>query len=276
MGSVRSAIAPDVGGIELMFADYEWHRFPPHFHDAYSISVTRRGGLAFEHRGSRHVAGSGIISAVDPGDVHNAYPAVERGWTFVCLLVPAPVLCSAGEQAGAKGVPGFASRVIEDTATARRLVDLADVLERSSDPLERESLTLLTLGELVGRHSSVSAPAPARRHGAIARARRILDDPGDQRITLAELSAAAGLSPFHFIRTFRDVVGVTPHAYLNGVRVARARRMLGDGLPPAHVAQSCGFCDQSHLGRLFKAELGVTPGQYQAALNPVRRHPPGS
>lgn len=271
MGSVRSAIASDVGGIELMFADYRWHRFPPHFHDAYSISVTRRGGLAFEHRGQRHVAGSGIISAVDPGDVHNAYPAVEGGWTFVCLLVPAPVLTAAGAQAGTRGVPGFASRVIDDRETARRLVDLSDVLETSPDPLERESLALLTLGELVRRHSTSAAPVPARRHGAIARARRILDDPEDDRLTLTELSMAAGLSPYHFIRTFREVVGVTPHAYLNGVRLERARKMLADGLPPAHVAQSCGFCDQSHLGRLFKAELGVTPGQYQAAVSSRRR-----
>jgi AraC-like DNA-binding protein len=265
LGSVRSATAPDVGGIELLFADYHWHRFPPHCHDEYSISVTRRGGLAFDHRGSKHVAGSGIISAVDPGDMHNAYPAVDSGWAFVCLLVPVQVMLAAGAQAGVRGMPSFASRVIDDPATARRLVELADVLERSPDALERESLTLLTLGELVARHSSGAAPAPARVNGAVARARRLLDDPEGDRLTLAQLSTAAGLSPFHFIRTFRDVVGVTPHAYLNGVRIARARKMLAEGLPPADVALSCGFCDQSHLGRLFKADLGVTPGQYQAA-----------
>src|SRR5262249_7107654 len=41
MGEVRTMVAGDVGGIEVMFADYRWHSFPPHFHDAYSVSVPR-------------------------------------------------------------------------------------------------------------------------------------------------------------------------------------------------------------------------------------------
>ena len=39
-------------------------------------------------------------------------------------------------------------------------------------------------------------------------------------------------------------------------------RSIGEGTPLVEVAQRCGFCDQSHLGRAFKSELGVTPGQW--------------
>jgi len=269
MSSVRCSVANDVGGIEIMHASYLGHRFPPHFHDAYSVSVTRRGGVAFDHRGCKHVAGSGVISAVDPGEVHNAYPATGGVWTFVCLLVPAPVM----ESLAGRRAPGFPRRIIDDPRLAAALNALHDALDTSPDTLERQSRAVTALAELVRRHSTAAAPPPPRRDGAIARARELLDEPGGERITLDRVSAVAGLSPYHFLRTFRAEVGLTPHAYLNHVRVARARKLLGDGVPPAEVAARCGFCDQSHLGRLFKAHVGVTPGQY-ARSAPARS--PGS
>jgi AraC-like DNA-binding protein len=61
-------------------------------------------------------------------------------------------------------------------------------------------------------------------------------------------------------------VGLTPHAYLNHVRVSQAKKMLASGAPAVQVAQRCGFCDQSHFVRLFKQHLGLTPGRYQQAL----------
>jgi AraC-like DNA-binding protein len=275
MSSVRFSLAADVGGIELMHASYRGHRFPPHFHDAYSVSVTRRGGLAFDFRGCKHVAGSGIISAVDPGEVHNAYPAVEGVWTFVCLLIPATVMESIAAQAGGgPESPGFPRRVIDDPQLATALNALHGALEASPDTLLRQSLAVMTLAGLLRRHSTAAAPPPPRRHGAIARARELLDEPAAERITLERASAIAGLSPYHFLRTFRAEVGLTPHAYLNHVRVARARKLLARGIPPAQVALSCGFCDQSHLGRLFKAHLGVTPGQYREAVRSPGAHSP--
>jgi AraC-like DNA-binding protein len=49
--------------------------------------------------------------------------------------------------------------------------------------------------------------------------------------------------------------------------VHQARELLRGGGSPSHVAFQCGFADQAHLTRSFKARLGVTPGQYKALLN---------
>lgn len=270
-GTARFSFAEDVGGIELMYASYRWHRFPLHFHDSYSIGVSVRGGLAFDFRGSKHVADSGVISAIDPGEVHNAYPAMDGGWTFLCLLVPPEIVRSLMAQAGAgRTLPSFTTRVIEDGEMARRLTRLHRALETSPDSLERQSLCVATLVELLRRHTTARKDAPEERvrlePRAVSRAREFLRECYAERIPLELVSTIVGLSPYHFLRVFRSTVGLTPHAYLNQVRVSQAMKMLANGVPAVQVAQSCGFCDQSHFVRLFKQHLGLTPGRYQQAL----------
>jgi AraC-like DNA-binding protein len=98
----------------------------------------------------------------------------------------------------------------------------------------------------------------------------LLHDSYRERISLDQLAACAGLSPFHFLRVFVQDVGLTPHAYLNQIRVREARRKLSLGAPCAQVALDCGFCDQSHMVRAFKRSTGVTPGQYQNAHSTSR------
>jgi AraC-like DNA-binding protein len=276
-GTTRFSVAEDVGGIELMYASYRWHRFPLHFHDSYSIGVSMRGGLAFDFRGSKYVAHSGVISAIDPAEVHNAYPAVDGGWTFFCLLVPAEIVRCLTAQAGAGNtLPRFVSRVIDDHEMARRLTRLYRTLETSPDSLERQSLCVATLVELLRRHTTarMDAPAAGLEHRAVSRAREFLRECYAERIPLERVATIAGLSPYHFLRVFRSTVGLTPHAYLNHMRVSQARKMLASGAPAVQVAHSCGFCDQSHFVRLFKEHLGLTPGQYQQAL--TIRKPPAS
>jgi AraC-like DNA-binding protein len=87
---------------------------------------------------------------------------------------------------------------------------------------------------------------------------RLADPP-----SLAELAAMTGLSQFALLRAFRRETGMPPHAYLNQLRVRRARLLLDDGLAPADVAAQTGFADQAHLTRHFKRVVGVPPAAYQ-------------
>jgi transcriptional regulator GlxA family with amidase domain len=65
------------------------------------------------------------------------------------------------------------------------------------------------------------------------------------------------------LRAFRGETGLPPHAYLNQLRVRRARVLLDDGVTPADVAVQVGFADQAHLTRHFKRVVGVPPAAYQ-------------
>src|SRR5262249_40967103 len=85
----------------------------------------------------------------------------------------------------------------------------------------------------------------------------------DERHTLAELARIAGLSPYHFLRTFRDVTGVTPHQWLLRARLrAAAQRLATRRGPVAAVALAVGVEGLSNFIRSVRAEFGVSPGRY--------------
>src|SRR3546814_9243648 len=87
-----------------------------------------------------------------------------------------------------------------------------------------------------------------------------------QDLTLDRLAGAAGLSRFYFLRAFRSEIGVTPHAYLTGRRIAAAKRLLDGEQALSEVALACGFYDQIHFTRAFNVATCVTPGQYLLLL----------
>lgn len=157
---------------------------------------------------------------------------------------------------------------------------------------------LRVLATLVARSAlSVSAPAPqqweeiayrlaalavglsagARLHGgnvpagALARTtdsvRRIERDPAAPW-TLSQLAAEARLSPFHYLRTFTRVTGVTPHQFILRARLRLAATYLaaGDGRI-IDVAGATGFQDLSNFNHSFRAEFGVAPRRYRRIVS---------
>lgn len=83
-----------------------------------------------------------------------------------------------------------------------------------------------------------------------------------QDVKLNELAAIAQMSPYHFLRLFKQSMGVTPHQYILQCRIEKAKYLLQHSeLSIADIAIRVGFCDQSHLTRYFKRIVGVTPKQ---------------
>ncbi len=84
-------------------------------------------------------------------------------------------------------------------------------------------------------------------------------------VTLADLAAAAGYSPYHFTRLFAAHFGETPMDYLRACRMQRAAQRLGAIDPPAliELALDCGFESQEAFTRAFRKRFGVPPGQYR-------------
>ncbi len=120
------------------------------------------------------------------------------------------------------------------------------------------------------RHYAVTASRPSTTHGlppgALRRIADFLRAHLAENITVADLARLAGLSPFHFARSFRKDTGLAPHQYLIRLRVERARELLQRkpfDQPLAMIAAQVGFYDQSHLCRHFRRHVGVTPLRFQ-------------
>lgn len=86
----------------------------------------------------------------------------------------------------------------------------------------------------------------------------------DHTFTVESLARMASMSPRHFARVFAQEVGMTPMAFLQGVRIDHARQLLETSdLPLKTVAFKSGFGSVRHMRFLFNQRLGLTPAQYR-------------
>ncbi len=86
-------------------------------------------------------------------------------------------------------------------------------------------------------------------------------------LPLKEIAAASYLSPFHFSRLFKKLTGTTPHAYLAGIRAARAQLLLAeDGLSITQISSRVGYASPSHFTKAFRQATGLTPRAFRQAL----------
>jgi AraC-like DNA-binding protein len=104
------------------------------------------------------------------------------------------------------------------------------------------------------------ASAPPSSVSRVTRVVRKIERQPDASLSLGSLAEEAGLSPYHFLRTFERLTGLTPHQYILRTRLREAATRLA--IQPARVidiALDCGFGDVSNFNRSFRAEFGVSP-----------------
>ena len=133
--------------------------------------------------------------------------------------------------------------------------------------LEWEEIAL-RVATCASRMGSRGARVPAPTPNAVARVTRVvreIERSAVQALTLDHLATRAGLSRYHFLRTFRQVTGVTPHQYLVRSRLRAAALRLGTGDERViDVAYDSGFGDVSNFNKSFRAEYGAKPTHYRA------------
>ena len=98
----------------------------------------------------------------------------------------------------------------------------------------------------------------------IHRARDFLCSSLGESITLSDMAHVACLSPNHFIRTFKQIVGQTPHQHLTSVRLQRAAsQLVRTDMLVLQIALSVGFESASSFSCLFRRRFGLSPAQYR-------------
>ena len=93
----------------------------------------------------------------------------------------------------------------------------------------------------------------------------------DEPLSLAELGAMAGFSPYHFHRVFRHVTGEAPKEYLRRLRLERAVYRLK--VSPDNVLQialEAGFSTHETFTRAFTRRFGITPSEFRGVLREYR------
>jgi AraC family transcriptional regulator len=134
-----------------------------------------------------------------------------------------------------------------------------------------EATTLTTVAQ-IGADLFCTAGQPTRRcmlaEWQLRRIERHVEEHLGERMPCAALASMVSLSRSQFGRAFRATTGQTPHAYVMGRRMARAKRLLREtAMPLSEIALECGMADQSHLSRVFSGMEGISPGVWRRIAN---------
>jgi AraC family transcriptional regulator len=131
--------------------------------------------------------------------------------------------------------------------------------------------------QLTASGTASSTPARSAAQAQVTRVARQIDLDPASRFALTDLAQEAGLSSYHFLRTFERVIGLTPHQYVMRARLRQAAMRLV--LTPGKildVALDCGFGDVSNFNHAFRAEFGVSPRLYRKQMGIPRESGPPS
>lgn len=256
---------PHLPGVELYSARLVDHAFAPHVHDGYSLGAIEDGVERFRYQGADHLASAGTLVLLNPDELHTGQAEVDTGWTYQMLYIEPETL---REMTGSEAF--FADATVHDPQLAAAYRQTFRAMWHAPDDLAFLSDFTRLIDAIVARYgSNAQRPAPlrdARRMAAMQRVLDCIEAHLDQPLSIGTLADEAGLSVFHFVRTFSATFHATPHQYLQARRAARAKALLALRTTPSEAAAAAGLTDQSHLNRWFKRTYGVTPAQYQQQI----------
>jgi AraC family transcriptional regulator len=231
----------------------------PHEHQYATLGVTLEGQVdTLLQGGRRYESPANTVITKPAGEVHGN-SVQEREARLIVV--------QADVEGLADGIRSCA-RVLEEVrhgpdaragslawSISRELAAPDEVTPLAVDGLSRELIAV------VARIDEPGEETPPRW---LCRALDLIRDRLAEAITLRELAREAGVHPIHFARTFRSHLRRPLGSFVRGLRVARAaEKLVASDTSIADIALETGFADQSHLTRVFKGQLGVTPGRYR-------------
>jgi AraC-like DNA-binding protein len=161
----------------------------------------------------------------------------------------------------------------EDLAVEAFRRGAIDYFRKPFDVRELES-TVRAMLEFRRKRKEKEPPQPV---SGLQRAMRFIEGNFRSQLKLEQAANEAGMSISCFERHLKQRTGMSFTAYVNGLRIAKARELLGmTSASMLQIALSCGFGNQSHFNRVFKKTTGLTPGEYRktAIFEPRDRDAP--
>jgi|GEM_PF-1135265 len=238
--------------------------FEPHTHDTHSIGCLIGGETDFIYRNQQELTGQNTLCLINAHELHSCQPAGDQGWNYLMLYVAPQWIGSLFEEGADKAAenPVFNRSTLYDPALANRFAAGCQALINDQG-LSQES----QLMELIQSIYLQDGQRPGEiwqpdDHPAVSKVAEYIRANYQETLTLADLAALAGLSPWHLQRQFRKYMGVSPAQFQHQCRIHEACRMLRSREAIADVAISTGYADQSHLNRWFRKFMDVTPGVY--------------
>lgn len=235
-------------------------------HRNVSIAVVAAGSFQYRSTAGRALLAPGSLMLGNAGEVFECGHAHGTGDRCISFsYVPEYFERLTAD----RGAAEFRVAALPPVRTLSPAVALAcaALTANSADNLAWEELGVRIAVETARLANGSAAMMQETTPSAEARVSRVVRAMGEMpaaRHSLAWLAEAARLSPYHFLRTFQSVMGLTPHQYVLRMRLRRAAaRLVEEKTSVLEIAFDCGFGDVSNFNRSFRAEFGRSPRAFR-------------
>lgn len=249
---------------ECRYSTSSVRQFKPHMHRTLSVGAVDSGAVEYmvDGRGAELRAGS--LALINPETEHacNTLNDSRRSYYMLYLDVGWCLQVQRGLW-GVESLQKFTTIRLDDGGLYKQYVyAIQKLMAPGIHLLQKEQLLHELMSEIFQRSSWQQQPAEQLPVNIQIIKKRLGDDL-EKDMTLDELAGELGLNPYTMLRQFKKATGLTPHAYRTNCRIEKAKLLLQKGFDIADTAFECGFFDQSHLHRHFKAMTTVTPQEYR-------------
>jgi AraC-like DNA-binding protein len=230
-------------------------------HAHLQLLVPLAGRIQLSWRGESLTLGPERAVMIGP-DTPHAATTLGGELEFIAINAEPAWLGELGSALGAAsaGEPGVVAMPGVAWLAGRQLAEALATRGPGFERLLRAGAEQLGVYACQALAAAVPAPAPDPVSRAVDRVLHGYAEP----LTVEALAAEMAMSPRHFERRFKDVVGLSPRKFLIGVRLAAARdRLAGTGDSVEAIAHLVGFGNVSHFTRTFTQAMGQSPTAYR-------------
>ncbi len=264
---VRNEQLKNITVLQAAMNDFAYDK---HAHEEYSFGLTLSGRQDFFTGGTFYRSLPGQIIIFNPGEVHDGHSGIDETLRYSMIYIHPEEMEPMLESAGIRQARDFQIKgtLLQDDLLRQRLTNLARLVnQRGSNKLEMECKLYQLAARIAQRCGQFEASQlRQRKDRLLLQAKDYIHAHLREELTLNNISEAANLSKYHFLRLFRSQFGITPHQYIVNCRINQARKALETGTSVDDLVAELGFSDVSHFNRRFKPIYGMTPRQYQQSI----------
>lgn len=241
--------------------------FRDHMHRSFSIGAVKTGRVCYRVGDMSEVLVPGDLAFINPETLHSCNTQTGEGRSFYMLYLDLH-WCFQVQQSLwdiDTFVPAASIRLNDKPLHDQYIHTMECFFDQETTLLEKEQL-LFDFAAAAFTTNNILAQRAARQDasaGATEKLKELLASDLAEEKTLQTLARQVDANPYTLLRRFKANTGITPHAFRLNCRIEQARKYLQQGMDIGEVAFLCGFFDQSHLHRHFKAMTTLTPKEYQ-------------
>ena len=247
-------------GISAVYGKFKNAGMVPHFHESYSVGIFTKGVYRYRSGSKDTTIKAGETRVVAPYELHETYAGE---WEYLHFDIEPKLLLN----------------VVQDIEQNQNILEPNILATYKDKPIQAIGLELynsLNNNEILEIERSFSEFTTTLLQSSnslnlicnlsldsikLGRALEyIFSFWNDPHLSVEAIAKEVGFSTYYFTRSFSKEFAITPHKYIQSLRVERAKYKIiktKDSL--AEIAIECGFSDQSHMNRVFKWITGFTP-----------------